>query len=114
MFSNQFVFKFIRDNENEQDDDFLTIRKSRSGKSFILTYKSIDLKKTRTKQINNLYNLVEYLLTFLTLMKYDDSPFKYMQLDPPTLPSIIFDHKDFTSHRVIENIIDLVELQYSE
>jgi hypothetical protein len=114
MISNQFVFRFIRDNEDVASDDFLKIRKSRSGKSFIVTYKSIDLKKTRTKQINSLYNLVEYLLTFLTLMKYDDSPFVYMQLDPPTLPSIMFNHKDLTSKSVIGNITDLVELQYSD
>jgi hypothetical protein len=110
MNATQFMFRFVRDVEDSSLDDLLKIKSSRSGKTLVLTYKSIDLKNEHVMYFKSVKNLSEYLFAYLSLMKYDDSPFEYVQVDPPVLPSVLFTVENLNYN--IRRITSMIELHY--
>ena len=109
MFSPQFVFRFIRDLENERTDDFLRIYRTNIGKPFVLTYETFEIKSKHTKQFSNINNLLDYLGAYLSLLKYDDDPFERVQVEPYHSPAILFKHDDFqhAKHKVLDLILSV-------
>jgi hypothetical protein len=111
MIGNQFTFRFIRNLDDASLDDFLRLKKSRSGKSIILTYKSTDLRKEHTAFFKNTKELSSYLYNYFSLLKDDDDPFRGVQLDHPVMPSILFTLEKFTSN--IRRLVYMIELHYN-
>ncbi len=111
MIGNQFTFRFIRDLDDASLDDVLRLKKSRSGKSIILTYKSIDLHNEHVTMFRNTRELSSYLYNYFSLMKEDDDPFLSVQIDHPVMPSILFTLEKFTHN--IKRLVYMVELHYN-
>lgn len=111
MIASQFTFRFVRDVDDDSQDDVLKIKKSRSGKSFVLQYNSVDLKNSHEMHFLDVKVLTDYLFSYLSLLKYDDCPFINVQFDPPVFPTVMFTPENL--HYNIRRITSLIETHYN-
>lgn len=97
------VIRCIRDSNNKDDDDVITIRPSSFyKKQYEITQntRNISFDKREYTMTMNLYDTASYLDTLLTMLNLDTYPFEEYQFDLPAIPPILVNAKDLASMRL--------------
>jgi hypothetical protein len=94
MTKNTLTFHFQRDSDDSSQDDVLKVTSADDG---WVQVKYLD----KTSNVKNMAFMREdgfmsYMESMLSLMKYDSSPYKFVQISAPCHPMVLISSKDLT------------------
>lgn len=104
------TIRFIRDTENTQGDDVITIYEDEEfGEMYRIVFRPTDFKKTANEFYLEQGRVIEYISSILKTLPYDADPFRYVQVDSCIYPSVLYNVSDLTWRNVRYTIEDTVE-----
>lgn len=89
-----FRVTFIKNKEDNSKDDFLKIQKE--GDSYSWTFKDAGVSHYQTATIESSYDVTERFNTLLKMVATDSDPPKFVQVDVPGFPQVLYDIKELS------------------
>ena len=109
-----FVLRFIRDINNNTNDDIIIISPLPNGNYSIKTkYAAMSLNNiNRNISVQTLtyYNIFNYIHSLMILLINDDKPFQSVQFDVPTMPSVIIPVNKLDSYQLYTTINSILHV----
>jgi len=81
------VFRFIRDIKNKSNDDIIVIRPNLTG-SYSVVSNFGDNNRINNMTVSYM-NMFGYIHSMMTLIINDSIPFQSVQIDVPSIPSVV-------------------------
>jgi hypothetical protein len=111
-----FAIQFIRESEgdgvnDELNDDVLTVKPDGNGRYCVRMEFSntalTSIKGKKSESYMTYYELNNYLHNLFNIIRLDEDPYEFYQIDMPLMPSVILNQKRL--HKVQEFVLDQLE-----
>jgi hypothetical protein len=104
------TIRFVRDGNNERDDDVLRIFDTDCNDLFRVTFHPSEMKKANQFFATRHWTL-EYISEILHTLSHDTDPFENLQVETAIHPSVLYSMMDMDEmhiRQLVENTIDSV------
>ena len=87
------TFQMIRDTNDKNKDDMITIKQTDQDDIISLCYKD-RLSSSQHEVYMNKKQVGEYCVSLFHILSYDTDPFKFVQVNFPAFPCVLLEPKD--------------------
>lgn len=114
MTHSSFVLRFIRDFDKSSVDDVLRITPSYTSSALFNVVYTDHYSNVRNEVEQTARDVLEFVEDILTLLPLDEDPFKCIQMDAPTFPSVMIDVARLKVETVQKTILDILKRTLSD